>query len=97
MFVKIFTAPWCQVCKSIVPKLEEMLKDSVTSYTVLDCSLDENLNNCAGIIALPAIRIYKFIKTPDCCTDLICIYEKQGNIMFSEVRKVIGDNNERTD
>jgi thiol-disulfide isomerase/thioredoxin len=91
MTARIYTAPWCAACKSVIPQLEQLLKDNNVSYEIIDCNLPENYYQAMHITALPAIRIYKFIETPDCCTDLICIYEKQGNIMFSEVRKVLGE------
>ena len=87
MTARIYTAPWCAACKSVIPQLEQLLKDNNVSYEIIDVNKPENYQDAMHITALPAIRIYDYYPAGE----KILMYEKQGNIMFSEVRKAVGE------
>jgi thioredoxin 1 len=57
--VLYFTADWCNPCKKVKPIVEEMNKDSITKFQIIDVDLEMELTKKFEIRSVPTFILIK--------------------------------------
>ena len=57
--VLYFTADWCNPCKKVKPIVEEMNKDSITKFQMIDVDLEMELTKKFEISSVPTFILTK--------------------------------------
>ena len=57
--VLYFTADWCNPCKKVKPIVEEMNKDSITKFEMIDVDLEMELTKKFEIRSVPTFILTK--------------------------------------
>ena len=57
--VLYFTADWCNPCKKVKPIVEEMNKDSITKFQMIDVDLEMELTKKFEIRSVPTFILIK--------------------------------------
>ena len=57
--VLYFTADWCNPCKKVKPIVEEMNKDSITKFQMIDVDLEMELTKKFEIRSVPTFILTK--------------------------------------
>ena len=57
--VLYFTADWCNPCKKVKPIVEEMNKDSITKFEMIDVDLEMELTKKFEIRSVPTFILIK--------------------------------------
>jgi thioredoxin 1 len=57
--VLYFTADWCNPCKKVKPIVEEINKDSVTKFQMIDVDLEMDLTKKFEIRSVPTFILIK--------------------------------------
>lgn len=84
MTLIFYSAPWCQVCKSIRPMVEEVCDDENISFKYIDVEAMGVTEEIKDIVSLPTIKI---------CDDKGYIMDcRQGKISQYDLVKMIRRN-----
>jgi thioredoxin 1 len=59
LHVLYFTADWCNPCKKVKPIVEEMNKDSITKFQMIDVDLEMELTKKFEIRSVPTFILTK--------------------------------------
>jgi len=59
LHVLYFTADWCNPCKKVRPIVEEMNKDSITKFQMIDVDLEMELTKKFEIRSVPTFILTK--------------------------------------